>query len=136
MKPKEIKTPGKEINLDCPVSIVNLTLKPFNLKCEKCKLIPNFSLYNYKDIKLNLFCNEGHSNNLNLDNYIKEIKNVNTKEFFCPNCNKNDEVNYCQFCNKYLCQKCNLNHFTIEHIFKNDILKDFAIEEEIKEKYN
>ena len=43
-----------EINLDCPISVVNLTSKSYNLKCEKCELIPNFSLYNYKDIKLNL----------------------------------------------------------------------------------
>ena len=135
MKPKELETPEKEINLDCPVSIVNL--KQYDLKCEKCKIIPKFSLYNYKDIKLNLICNEGHSNNLNLDYYIKKIKNVNIKELFCENCNEKDEINYCQFCNKYLCKKCNLNHFTIEHIFKNDILKDFSIEdEEIKEKYN
>ena len=65
-----------EINLDCPISVVNLTSKSYNLKCEKCELIPNFSLYNYKDIKLNLICNEGHSNTLNLDNYIKKIKKI------------------------------------------------------------
>ena len=129
------ETPEKEneLNLDCPISIVNFTQKCFDLKCEKCGLIQNFSIYNYNDIKLNLICNNGHSNNLNLDDYIKKIKNRNNiKE--CSNCNKKDETSYCQFCNKYFCEKCNLNHFTSEHIFKNNILKDFSneIEREMK----
>ena len=143
MKPIKLETPGREneINLDCPDSIVNLITKPIDLKCEKCELIPNFSLYNYKDIILNLICNKGHSNNLNLDNYIKKIKNKNIKQSFCTNCNKTEKINFCQFCNKYLCQNCNLNHFTIEHIFKNNILKKLSTElkiedEEIKEKFN
>ena len=146
MKPIKLETPGREneINLDCPDSIVHLITKPCDLKCEKCELIPNFSFYNYKDIILNLVCNKGHINNLNLDNYIRKIKNIynlNIKETFCTNCNEKDKINYCQFCNRYLCQNCNLNHFTIEHIFKNNILKDFSNEikiedEEIKEKFN
>ena len=92
----------KEINLDCPISIVNSTLKPYDLECEKCELIPNFSLYNYKDIKLNLVCNKGHLSNLNLDNYIKKIKNINyanIKEYFCKNCK--GKINYYKFYKKY-----------------------------------
>ena len=50
--------------------------KKRNLKCEECELIPNISLYNYKDIKLNLVCDEGHSNNFNLKDYIKKIKKI------------------------------------------------------------
>ena len=123
---------------------LEITGKKRNLKCEECELMPNFSLYNYKDIKLNIVCNEGHSNNFNLNDYIKKIKNVNNiniKESFCTYCDKKDVINYCQFCNKYLCQKCNINHFIIQHIFENDILKDFLKEikiedEEIKEKLN
>ena len=71
--------------------------KKRNLKCEECELVPNFSLYNYKDIILNLICNKGHSNNLNLDNYIRKIKNIynlNIKETFCTNCNEKDKINY------------------------------------------
>ena len=91
---KELLILGKKLNLDCPISIVNNSIsKPYDLKCDKCELIPNFSLYNYKGIKLNLICNKGHSNNLNLDNYIKKIKtenNINIKELICSNCNNKD----------------------------------------------
>ena len=69
-----------------------------NLKCEECELIPTFSLYNYKDIKLNIVCNEGHSNTFNLNDYIKKIKNLNNrKELFCSYCNKEDAINFCHF---------------------------------------
>ena len=116
----------KELNSDFPISISNSTLKSFDLKCEKCKLFQNFSLYNYNDLKLNLICNNGHSNNLNLDDYIKKIKNTNDiKE--CSNCNITDKINYCQFCNKSFCEQCNLNHFTIEHIFFFFFLIYFSI---------
>ena len=46
-------------NLDCAYSITS-----YNFKFEQCDLIPNFTLYNYKDIKLNIICNNGHSDNL------------------------------------------------------------------------
>ena len=103
-------------DLDCPDLI-----KSYNLKCEQCDLIPNFTLYNYKDIKLNIIWNNGHSDNLNLNEYIKKKSNINN-ESLCSKCNNKKTLNYCQFCNKYLCQKCQLNHFSIEHIFKNEQL--------------
>ena len=77
MNPNQTPEKENELNLDCPISIVNFTLKHFDLKCEKCELIQNFSIYNYNNIKLNLSCNNGHSKNLNLDEYIKKIKNTN-----------------------------------------------------------
>ena len=45
----------------------------FNLKCDECSLIPNFTLYNYIDcIKLNMICKEHHSFTSSLNNYIKK----------------------------------------------------------------
>ena len=46
-------------NLDCPYSITS-----YNFKFEQCDLIPNFTLYNYKDIKLNIICDNGYSDNI------------------------------------------------------------------------
>ena len=110
---------NKGNNLDFPDSV-----KVIQFKCESCPLIPNFTLYNNHKLKLNVICNEEHSNNYNLEEYIMKIIKSNKKENVCSKCHKN-LMSYCQFCNKEYCNNCDLNHFTIEHIFQNEILNEF-----------
>ena len=122
----------KETNLDCPDSV-----KIFKIKCESCELIPNFTLYNNDKLSLNVICKDEHSNNYNLEEYIMKIINANERGNVCSKCQKNS-MSYCQFCIEEYCNKCNFNHFTIEHVFKNEILNEFLKDlntqnEEIKE---
>ena len=128
---------------DCPDTIINTAREPLLIKCEKCEMIPYFTLFNYDDIQLNMMCEEEHSNHLNLDIYIRKVMNSHKDKDICLKCN--NKFLFCQFCKKLVCEKCNPNHFTIEHIFKKQILKDFSNEileiddrdiNEIKEKMN
>ena len=107
-----------------------MTENEFNLKCDKCSLIPNFTLYNYIDcIKLNMICKEHHSFTSSLNNYIKKINNKNLNITNCSECKmKKDknEMTLCEFCKTLFCEKCIKNHFIIYHIYKNDILNEFS----------
>ena len=108
-----------------------MTENEFNLKCDKCSLIPNFTLYNYIDdcIKLNMICKEYHSFTSSLNNYIKKINNKNLNIKNCSECKmkkEKNEMNLCVFCKTLFCEKCVKNHFIIYHIFKNDILNEFS----------
>ena len=111
---------------DCPDIIINDARESLLFKCEKCQMFSYFTLFNYDDIQLNMMCEEEHSNHLNLDIYIKKVMYSNKEESICLKCN--NKFLFCQFCKKLVCEKCNPNHFTIEHIFKKQILKDFSNE--------
>ena len=108
---------------DCPDAIMNDEREPLLIKCEKCQMIPYFTLFNYDDIQLNMMCEEEHSNYSNLDIYIRKVMNLNKEESICLKCN--NKLVFCQFCKKLFCEKNNPFHFTIEHIFKKQIFKDF-----------
>ena len=103
-----------------------MTENEFNLKCDECSLIPNFTLYNYIDcIKLNMICKENHSITCSLNDYIKNINNKKKKNF-CSKCKEEkNEIIVCQFCEESICEECIINHFIIYHIFKNDIINEF-----------
>ena len=122
----ESKNLNVDEDYDCPVAIINSKKDALHFKCENCDLIPNFTLFNYEEIQLNIICDEEHSNQLNLDYYIKKILKSNKKECNCSKCN--EKLNFCQFCKQLFCKKCIPNHFTVEHVFRNEILNVFSNE--------
>ena len=130
IKKKDNNNNISNLNLDCPDSIGILIPKGNNLKCFKCNFIPYFTLYNCLGIKLHTICEDGHSMTSILDDYIKNSIKQSKNESFCNICNKNEDNNmiFCQFCKKFICKQCNSNHFTIHHIFKNNILENFKDE--------
>ena len=94
------------------------------LKCEKCNYTPEFTIFNSSNsIKIYSECKNKHINIFLLDEYIKKIIS-NNKISKCEKCKQEKNIKICQFCNKYLCEKCNNNHLTIEHIINNKISND------------
>jgi hypothetical protein len=96
---------------DCPDEIINATTENLLIKCEKCQMVPYFTLFNYDDIQLNMMCEEEHSNHSNLDIYIRKVMNLNKEESICLKCNI--KLLFCQFCKK--CQVNIYKDYTINH---------------------
>ena len=96
-----------------------------NLRCKKCSLFPDITIYNYKNrVNIHLECENKHINTPLLDAYIKDICSNNNNANKCEKCGNKKGVKECQFCNKYLCEECNKEHLTIEHIVNNQIVKE------------
>ena len=111
-----------------------------NLRCKKCRLFPDITIYNHKN-RVNIFteCKNRHINISLLDDYIKDNHSYNNNENKCEKCENNKDARTWQFCKKSLCEECNKKHLTIEHIIDNQIVKE--IEENkymnnIDDKYN
>ena len=98
----------------------NLNFKN-NLKCEKCDSIPDFTIFNSQNrVKIFSECKNKHLNICLLDDYIKKSYSyINTNN--CEKCKKEANIRMCQFCNNFLCEECNNNHLTIDHIINNRI---------------
>ena len=95
-----------------------------NLKCMKCSSIPDFTIFNSSNrVKIFLECENKHFNISLLDEYIKNIISYNNSNK-CENCKKEENIKMCQFCHKFLCEECNSNHLTLEHIINNKISKE------------
>ena len=99
-EPKSLNVGG---DYDCPDVIINSKKDALHFKCENCDLIPSFTLFNYEEMQLNIICNEEHSNQFNLDDYIKKILKSNKKESICLK--SNEKLNFCQFCEQLFCKK-------------------------------
>ena len=80
---------------NCPDAIINAAREPYLLKCEKCQMVPYFTLFNYNEIQLNMIYEEEHSNHLNLDNYIRKMMNSNKEESICLE--YNNKLLFCRF---------------------------------------
>ena len=96
-----------------------------NLRCKKCSLFPDITIYNYKN-RVNIFseCENKHINISLLDAYIKEICSNTYNSNKCEKCENKKDIKECQFCKKSLCEECNKKHLTIEHIVNNQIVKE------------
>ena len=101
-----------------PVSSLN------KFKCEKCSLIPEFTIFNSSNrVKIFSSCDNKHLNISLLDDYIKNnISNDNDTKY-CEKCRKEKNTKICQFCNNNFCEECNIKHLTIEHILNNKIVE-------------
>ena len=95
------------------------------LRCISCDLIPSLSLNFYKGIPLiNLICENNHTEQLYLKDYLNKCHNFSLSNKLCKICNKsqskkktNDKLFYCSDCNDFICNIClkehNNEHFTI-----------------------
>ena len=96
-----------------------------NLRCKKCSLFPDITIYNYKNrVNVYLECENKHINTPLLDEYIKDNHSYNNNANKCEKCENKKGIKECQFCKKYLCEECNKKHLTIEHIVNNQIVKE------------
>ena len=81
-------------------------------RCPDCNLIASLKFY-YKKGKpfINYSCENNHSEDILLDEYIKIYNNHSLLKEKCQDCNKNqNEVKgdylYCHICNKFICISC------------------------------
>ena len=87
------------------------------LKCQKCNNFPDITMFNSENrVKIFSECKNKHFNISFLDEYIKNIISDNNALYQCQNCHKERKIKICQFCENYLCEDCNNDHLTIEHI--------------------
>ena len=85
-------------------------------RCPKCNLISSLKFY-YKEGKpaIKYACENNHTGNLYLDEYINKYNTYSLLKQKCEECNKNqsevkDDFSYCCKCDKFLCHSCILNH--------------------------
>ena len=85
-------------------------------RCPECNLISSLKL-NYKEGKssINYSCENNHSGDISLEEYMQKYNNHSLLKQKCEECNKKqNEVKgdyfYCYQCNKFLCSLCNINH--------------------------
>ena len=89
-------------------------------RCPDCNLISSLKFY-YKEGKpvINYCCENNHSGDILLDEYLKKYNNHSLLKEKCQDCNKNQneaqgEFYYCQICKKFICDQCLLNHPSYE----------------------
>ena len=106
------------------------------LRCSKCNLINLFQLdYNYKNkiINLNIYCENNHKNNLDLNDFKisdNEFNNDNMNNKLDLNCflhENNKKIGYCLNDKKNICKIClqfhknhNIINFNDNNLFKLD----------------
>ena len=96
-----------------------------NLKCQKCNCFPDITIFNSKNrVKIFSECENKHLNISLLDEYIKNNFSYSNNIIKCEKCKLDRKIKICQFCNKYLCEECNNNHLTIDHIINNKMTKE------------
>ena len=101
------------------------TSENINLKCKKCNSLPDITIFNSVNrVKILEECENQHYNISLLDEYIKNNSSYTNKIIQCEKCKKDKKIKICQFCNNYLCEECNNNHLTIDHIINNKIIKE------------
>ena len=94
---------------------------------EKCSSIPEFTIFNSSNrVKIFSSCENKHINISLLDDYIKNNVSKYDDVKNCEKCKKEKHIKICQFCDKYLCEECNINHLTIEHILNNKIVQEIS----------
>ena len=96
-----------------------------NLRCNNCSFFPDITVFNISNkVKIFTECENKHTNISLLDDYIKNkcVNNNNINK--CEKCKKDKNIKMCQFCYHYLCEDCNKNHLTLEHIINSKIAKE------------
>ena len=94
-------------------NINNMTFDSIT-RCPDCNLISSLKLL-YKEGKpiINYSCENNHSGEMLLEEYIKKYNSHSLLKEKCQDCNKNQnevkgEYIYCYTCNKFLCNPCSL----------------------------
>ena len=78
-----------------------------------CFLIPEINLI-YKNEKdyIQYKCKKGHNGEILLNDYLIKSKSKQLDSIFCNYNNDNNKANkYCFKCDKFICNKCQLNHY-------------------------
>ena len=81
-------------------------------RCPDCNLISSLNSY-YKEGKpaIKYYCENNHSGNILLEEYLKKYNNHSLLKGKCQDCNKNQneakgDLYYCHSCNKFICIPC------------------------------
>ena len=109
-----------------------------NIICPQCK---ESARINFKDYKIKLECNNGHTANNIFFNKFKETQEIDLSLIICDECNKTDKSKtydntffICLTCNKFLCPNCKSIHDKKIHKIINYDDKDYICEKH-NEKY-
>ena len=97
------------------VNINNMTFDNIT-RYPDCNLISSLKLA-YKEGKpiINYYCENNHSGDMLLEEYVKKYNSHSLLKEKCQDCNKDQnevkgEYIYCYSFNKFLCNPCSLNH--------------------------
>ena len=108
-----------ELNLD--------EYKNKDFRCLTCYLIPFLTL-NAPTNLIDINCNFGHTNKINLEEYLQSGYNNNFNNLSCSKCKaqfvKNEKIfMYCKECSEIVCDKCIIKHnnmFEDHHMVNSD----------------
>ena len=98
----------------------------FNLKdiprCIECSLICSLKLDYIGNFEPRIIyeCENGHSGNISLEEYINKYNKFSLLKEVCSNCEKsNEELFYCSVCKAFICFSCLIKHKGDKHSITN-----------------
>ena len=95
-------------------------------RCIKCNLICSMNLNYIGNYEPYIFyeCENGHSGNISLEEYIKRCYKYSISNEKCSNCGKNQKEDkadffFCCTCKIFICNSCQIKHSEGKHLFTN-----------------
>ena len=95
-------------------------------RCIDCNLICSISLNYIGNYEPYIFyeCENGHTGNISLEDYIKRCYNFSISKEKCSNCGKSQKEDkadffFCCTCKIFICNSCQIKHSEERHLYTN-----------------